>query len=402
MWYQRIFKSFIAYLILFPTIIIAIFFSYKDSNNYETEFTREDFVFRIKFFLILYLVWALCFVVLFILYTLFLLRNKLLYHIGKWIKKIRKFLNIKKKSIGKYPIIIQFTPPKWISPSEMSFLYDIKHFKWNISCLFYKWIAEKKITTNLKKKNGFFWLDNVELKVNEDISLDNMANDEKTAWNLIFADKKVVTLPDYKLLTKIPIINIQTAKTCLEKWLIEKRFTIYLDDKEAKKRAWWIIGLWILYQIIIRTLYNYEIIKERPLTQSSLGIFSVIILAIFVVILHATAAKFTRYKLSDKWKKLLAEIYWYKYFLEACDENMIKTFLKEDPLYFDKVMPYAIAIWVETEVIKNVAPKILEWTNNNWYIWDIESTAKTMLLSSERTIFVSKTKEKKATKNKKK
>ncbi len=254
----------------------------------------------------------------------------------------------------------------------------------------------------MKKKNDFFWLDNVELKVNEDISLDNMANDEKTAWNLIFADKKVVTLPDYKLLTKIPIINIQTAKTCLEKWLIEKRFTIYLDDKEAKKRAWWIIGLWILYQIIIRTLYNYEIIKERPLTQSSLGIFSVIILAIFVVILHATAAKFTRYKLSDKWKKILAEIYWYKYFLEACDGNMIKTFLKEDPLYFDKVMPYAIAIWVETEVIKNVAPKILEWTNNNWYIWDIESTAKTMLLSSERTIFVSKTKEKKATKNKKK
>jgi hypothetical protein len=69
----------------------------------------------------------------------------------------------------------------------------------------------------LKKKKGFFSLDSVELRVNEDISLDNMANDEKTAWNLIFADKKVVTLPDYKLLTKIPIINIQTAKTCLEK-----------------------------------------------------------------------------------------------------------------------------------------------------------------------------------------
>ena len=78
--------------------------------------------------------------------------------------------------------------------------------------------------------------------------------------------------------------------------------------------------------------------------------------------------------------------------MEACDEKIINKFLQEDPAYMDKVMPYAIAIWVETEVIKAFAPKLFDGTNLNRYVWNLNSLAKTILMSSECAILFEKNK----------
>jgi hypothetical protein len=114
----------------------------------------------------------------------------------------------------------------------------------------------------------------------------------------------------------------------------------------------------------------------------------IIVILFFLVLLDATFkdTELTYYNLSENWKEFLAKIYWYKYFLEACDEKKIKTFLDQDPEYLDKIMPYAIALWVETEIIENIAPNILDWINNNRYTWDLSCTTKTVITSSERTI----------------
>ena len=56
-------------------------------------------------------------------------------------------------------------------------------------------------------------------------------------------------------------------------------------------------------------------------------------------------------------------------------------------------MPYAIAIWVETEVINTFAPKIFDGTNLNRYIWNLNSMAKTTLMSSECAILFEKSNE---------
>ena len=84
----------------------------------------------------------------------------------------------------------------------------------------------------------------------------------------------------------------------------------------------------------------------------------------------------------------MSKIYGYKYFLEACDEKKIKTFLEKDPEYLDKIIPYAVALWVETEIIESISPKILDWINNNRYLWELSSSAETIITSSERTILI--------------
>jgi hypothetical protein len=54
--------------------------------------------------------------------------------------------------------------------------------------------------------------------------------------------------------------------------------------------------------------------------------------------------------------------------LAACDENKLRLFLMQDPLYFDKILPYAVAFGLETELIKKIAPIMQELgVKSSWY-----------------------------------
>ena len=390
--YKRIFRYLLLYLISAPVFIIMIFLKLSEDSE---GLWADDYKEMAIFWLIIYGVGILIFLAIFSFYSLFLLCHKISFHIQQFVRKIKKALKLRRRKIWKYPIITQFTAPKWISASEMAYLYNIKHFRWNISCLFYKWASEKRISMDFQAST---WLlsDTVKIQIIDD-SLKNMPSDEKLEWNLIFEDNKEIILPNVKLLGKVSTINVETARSCLEKKLIEKWLTITLTPKFIE---WFFLALWIL-SILALIFYAYASSFLNMFQNHSWWIpvlimaFSINIILI-AVIRPTNKIKLVRYKLSDKWKQILAEIYWYKYFLEACDEKKIKTFLKEDPEYLDKIMPYAIAIWVETEIIKKVAPRILNWTNVNRYVGNLSSTAKTMLMSSQRTIFFSKEIKKKA------
>jgi len=65
--------------------------------------------------------------------------------------------------------------------------------------------------------------DTVEIKIINN-SLDDMSEDEQSQRNLIFEKKKEIVLPNTDILKKIPIINLETAKSCLDKKLIKIPF----------------------------------------------------------------------------------------------------------------------------------------------------------------------------------
>lgn len=275
---------------------------------------------------------------------------------------------------------------------EVAYLYNLKHFKWNISCLFYKWASEKRISMDFRKWNMLSF-DKIEIKI-IDNSLENMSENEQYQWDLIFGQDKGIILPNIDILRKIPTINIQTAKSCLDKKLIDKKFSIELT---AKNVSWFLATLWIIsiFSLVFSAcaiIYLKFRIPSRTLLIEIA--FSVIMIFWgFITETFYEKKNLTYYKLSEKWKEILAGIYGYKYFLEACDEEKIKKFLEQDPEYLDKIMPYAVALWVETEIIKSISPKILDWINNNRYLWDLSSTTKTIITSSERIILIPTEKE---------
>ena len=387
MWYKRIYKYLRLFLIIYP--LFYWFFIVRALCEDGWCYADSDFIPSMaKFFAITYIIGIIVILGLFWIYTLFLLWNKILYKIKQFIKKIKTFLKIKKKKIWKYPIIIQYSSPKWLTPMEVSYLYNFRHFKWNISCLFYKWAIEKRVSINFKKWN-ILSFDKVEIKI-IDNHVEDMCEDEQFQWNLIFGNDKEIELPNINILKTIPKINIQTAKICLDKELIEEKISINLTEKNIE----WIFACFCILSVLSFIWYSRIFLSLQDkiwklanlifMWLLALTVISLFWCIIWKIVFHDT--KLTYYKLSEIWKEVLAEIYGYKYFLEACDEKKIKTFLEQDPEYLDKIMPYAIALWVETEIIKNISPKILDWINNNRYVWDLYSTAKTMTTSSERTI----------------
>jgi hypothetical protein len=54
--------------------------------------------------------------------------------------------------------------------------------------------------------------------------------------------------------------------------------------------------------------------------------------------------------------------------LQKCDENQIRTQLKEDPLFIDKALPYATVFGIESDLIKKISPIMNELNIKiNWY-----------------------------------
>ena len=383
--YIKIFKFLKLYLIAAPIFLIWFFLEMRD-ESLELSDLKDMFL----TWLAIYIFWASLFIIVFGFYSLFLLCHKISFEISQFINKIKKSLKIKRKKIWKYPIIIQYDPPKELSVNEISYLYSMNHFKWNISWLFYKRAYEKRISMTFKEW-GSISSNKVEINIIDD-SLENMPYEEKQQWKLIFSEGKVLTLPSISLLRKISAINAYTAHLCYEKKLIEKSASITITPKMMQ---YFFFTLWASSIIfLIYYAYAYCFLDKF---QNVPWRIPAMCAALWVLMIFWTMAadsffektKLIHYTLSEKWKQLLAEIYWYKYFLEACDEKKMKTFLKQDPEYLDKILPYAITIWVETDIIKKIAPKILDWTNTNRHTWSLYSTAKTLLLSSERTILLS-------------
>ena len=73
-----------------------------------------------------------------------------------------------------------------------------------------------------------------------------------------------------------------------------------------------------------------------------------------LLLMDIKVPKFKKLKLTESWSELVSKILWYREFLKSCDENKLKTFLKQDPLYFDKILPYAVVFGIETELTEKV------------------------------------------------
>jgi hypothetical protein len=58
----------------------------------------------------------------------------------------------------------------------------------------------------------------------------------------------------------------------------------------------------------------------------------------------------------------------YKEFLEKVDKKKIEELTKQDPLFVEKSLPYAVVFGIETEFIKKITPEML-----SWYDGDISS-----------------------------
>jgi len=322
-----------------------------------------------------------------------------------WFKIFYKTRNF--YGIGDNPLVVQYYPPEWISPSEISFLYNKKITPSCISSMIYKWACEKRIIIkNEKEKFLFFHSNKIRITkwdntyTNE--TLQQIHKDplyEKLCRNYLFYSwDNEVTLPDKWFSKDIIEVNKEIKKYCEDKNLIKQNTVLTTIIRALfiilTPIIWpfspLIISMFFIYNLetivnLIKLMINWNILNLYWNINGSLDDYILVfiplimILAIYILTSLPKLWNYEKLRVTDKWKQILSEIYWYKKFIESCEEPQLRKFIEEDPDYINKVLPYAVALWLETKLMKVVIPIYQEkWYNLDWYGWDLTTLTSAM------------------------
>lgn len=244
----------------------------------------------------------------------------------------------------KYKVIVQYQPPEWLNSAEVWLLLHRDAKIKDLFSLVYKRAAE--------------WL----IKIDADIS-------EKVFWVIKTWSIKIKKLKD------IPESAPNFEKIFFRRFISWSENGLSKYDKEhfldlERLKTHWIQRKWLKNK-------SKDVVISTPLAilMGVLFLLGDYVSPIFIVFLVIVALFFGinsywKTSITDKWAELIAHILWYRQFLVACDEKQLRTFLKQDPLYFDKTLPYAVVFWVETDFLKKITPIMEEYNiTPTWYKW---------------------------------
>ena len=253
------------------------------------------------------------------------------------LKKINKNSSkLKWEFADKYKVIIQYTPPKWLNSAEVWLLYHRKALIKDMLSLIYKWAAQWLITISAEYDFKLF-SKSTYVMINKKSEIpENTPNYEKSFF-------KAIVRNDENKIDKNTSISCEHHLASLERY---------------GKNMWWFYNkkdnntILIIYVLLI-FIWIPLLGKTHPIAY----MIMFFLLTIFGIIFSNSNKKLEE---TDQWAMLISHILWYKQFLKACDERQLKTFLAQDPLYFDKTLPYAVALWMETEFLEKIEPIMQE------------------------------------------
>jgi len=231
--------------------------------------------------------------------------------------------------IGKYRVLLEYNPPKWLNPSEVWMLYNQNFEFTNISCMIYK------------RENE--WLIKIEHKNNWDLILyrnnemdNNVPSYERNYWNMIWrhdSKDRVIWKPQQSESSKTSDLNTELLKYCIEKW----RMYIGSVKISAIIRLLLVFFLfppfWFIFVMVILDWCVRDYRKNGKIT------------------LQFNTAYRHKLHVTEEWEKLLSHIVGYKYWLEHCEENQIKKILKEDQSFNSKTLPYVVALRMDWKLL---------------------------------------------------
>lgn len=274
--------------------------------------------------------------------------------------------------IGWKKTLVHYNLPKDITPSEVGIMMSGKAEITNLICIIYKWINEwivKIVTENgikyiesiddLWEKVWVYernlWLNGWIVKILKEDGVRYVKAVDDDLW------KK---LPEYEYYLFYKLFN---GAWCRVRFNKLKNFKLKVNDMIVKScvKKWYLSIKWgeIPNSEVVTYINNTSIWCALLTCFLSCFVFfilnlwlwwfiSLLLMAWMLLLSKGHALYFIKY--TKKWEKLLADIYWYKYYLEHCEEEQINSDLKEGESY-NKHLPYAIALKLNWEIIKELS-----------------------------------------------
>lgn len=294
--------------------------------------------------------------------------------INMWLR-LRKW-RLKWQYAKMFPVIVQYNPPKKDDSTNFSETWLLSNIKKDFS---YKWLNPAEVWLLLHRKakgKDLFTLiykrayeNIIEIKPgkNDSIIITKLKEipgyypeyEMTFFYNLFSHDKIEIT----KNINLHHILNLKSLETYwVEKWWLKN-----WENKEKLEKFLRIalpirIASFISMFLVIFLWMNFALYRF---------IWTWIIWVWLFTITIILTSRLDIYEETKKWAKLISHILWYREFLAKCDEEKFRTFLKQDPLYFDKILPYAIVFGLDSILIDRLSP-IMKDMNiaSNLYSWD--------------------------------
>lgn len=275
------------------------------------------------------------------------------------------------KEIGGEKTLVQYSLPKNMTPSEVGMMMSWKAEMTNLICIIYKWVNEwlvKIINENgvkyieviddLWKKvseyDGNVWLNGGIIKVTRENAKRYIKAVDDDLWKKLpeyeyylfyklFAGSwhivKFNKIKKFKLK-----VNNMILKSCVEKWYLEMTLGRVPNSEQ---------NMYIKSPIWCASIICFSLGFLFLLLNLWLGSFGFFALATWLILL---SRGYTSYyvRSTKKGDKLLADIYWYKYYLERCEEEQINSDLEDGKVY-SKHLPYAIALKLNRKMIDELS-----------------------------------------------
>lgn len=292
--------------------------------------------------------------------------------------------------------IIQYTPPVWINSAEAGLLIHRYASTTDMISLLYKRETEKLIDIKTQQDE---WKESIIIEKSMEI-WESCPQYEKLFFFNLFQNGYTLKLWEWAELSKMCDLNELESYWINKKWFIKPWFSISFDMflyvmivvLIIITMCWWgwvwIFVLWLLASIpilvvlmsplwfiaailglfskkifeyigaalivlLIAVCSLYFLLNFNENTWSYVFLIRFIFFVIWMVYLRRKPRKL---KLTKKGDSLKKHLLWFRKFILTCDERKINSLLKTDPLFYDKIIPYAIVFWVETDLLKKLIP----------------------------------------------
>lgn len=258
--------------------------------------------------------------------------------------------------------VIQYDAPKWIDTPEAWVLIDNKLDPKDITAMIYQRAANHyiKIFKEEDDEKKFY------IKKLKSIPWTSKKY-QLNLFNALFKDSDEFHFAKHS----------SSFRSALS--TAHSELTSYIDKQDRFKSTFY-SGIWSSFKrqnrvLVFRTAILWFIpyfAVVTSLTNHLVPVSKWIHVVVFVafVLIVTSYRNYKEETNTTRWNELRKHCQWFKDFLMKVDKVKLETLLKEDPLYIEKVLPYAVVFWVSSQFIKSITPeqiKDLSWFNGDWY-----------------------------------
>jgi uncharacterized membrane protein YgcG len=243
--------------------------------------------------------------------------------------------------------MVGYLPPKNMDPALAGFAIDIKANKRDALALIPYFGANGFLKVDHKKNKGIFSEDEITLYKLKDLPSNAPAH-QKVFFNALFKNRDIVALSSLK--EKFHSNLLQTldsiGDTVLSSdYFIPKTVSIYRNS------IWIVIVLGIINAVFCFFAGRFVFLALSLMIAAILAWFS-----------------YLHLKRSQTGDEKLKEINGFRKFIRLAEKDKLNFLVKEDPSYFDKTLPYAIAFdcadeW--SEKFKGLTLPAPQWYTSN-------------------------------------